>query len=139
VLHARIAGVVTDPEERARHLALSRLESDEAVAKQSLRQTVETLQVQGDSATERTGEGQLGQLGLHPGYDYGLTETERRVAMLVVAGLTNREVATQLFISQSLVQANLSRIYSKYGVRSWTELAAKVAERSHCRIDFESA
>jgi DNA-binding NarL/FixJ family response regulator len=48
---------------------------------------------------------------------------------MVVSGLTNREVAAQLFISPKTVEANLSKIYSKYGVRSRTELAARMAER----------
>jgi DNA-binding NarL/FixJ family response regulator len=47
----------------------------------------------------------------------------------VASGLTNREVAAQLFISPKTVEANLSKIYSKYGVRSRTELAARMAER----------
>jgi DNA-binding NarL/FixJ family response regulator len=38
-------------------------------------------------------------------------------------------VAAQLFISPKTVEANLSKIYSKYGVRSRTELAARMAER----------
>ena len=59
----------------------------------------------------------------------GLTATERRVAEMVASGLTNREVAAQLFISPKTVEANLSKIYSKYGVRSRTELATRMAER----------
>lgn len=52
-----------------------------------------------------------------------LTETERRVADLVAGGLSNPEVADSLFISRKTVEANLSRIYHKLGVRSRTELA----------------
>ena len=40
---------------------------------------------------------------------------------------TLREVADALFISPKTVQWNLSKIYRKLGVRSRTELAAKLA------------
>lgn len=53
-----------------------------------------------------------------------LTPTEARVAELVAAGRTNKEVAAELFMSVKTVEANLSRIYGKLGVRSRTELAA---------------
>jgi DNA-binding CsgD family transcriptional regulator len=56
-----------------------------------------------------------------------LTPTEERVAALVAAGRTYREVADALFISPKTVQWNLSKIYRKLGVRSRAELAAKLA------------
>lgn len=55
----------------------------------------------------------------------GLTPTERRVAELVAAGRTNKEVAAELFLTVKAVEANLSRIYRKLAVRSRTELAAR--------------
>ena len=58
-----------------------------------------------------------------------LTETERRVAELVADGLSNKEVATRLFISVRTVESNLSKVYTKLGLRSRTELARKMDER----------
>jgi DNA-binding CsgD family transcriptional regulator len=55
-----------------------------------------------------------------------LTETERRVAELVAAGLSNKEVAAQLFVSVRTVEANLSKVYAKLGVRSRGQLAARL-------------
>lgn len=55
-----------------------------------------------------------------------LTRTEQQVADLVALGRTNREVAAELFISPKTVEANLSRIYAKLGVRGRTELAARI-------------
>jgi DNA-binding CsgD family transcriptional regulator len=55
-----------------------------------------------------------------------LTPTEQRVAELVSTGLTNQEVADALFMSVRTVEANLSRIYHKLGVRSRTEVHAKL-------------
>jgi DNA-binding CsgD family transcriptional regulator len=53
-----------------------------------------------------------------------LTPTEQRIAQLVGEGKRNREIAEALFISVKTVEANLSRIFHKLGVRSRTELAA---------------
>ena len=64
------------------------------------------------------------------GTNEGLTPTERKVAQLVAAGRTNREVAAELFLSVKTVEAYLTRIYRKQGVRSRTELARVLLERS---------
>lgn len=47
-----------------------------------------------------------------------LTEREGDVLELVAQGLTNREVARQLFISPATVRKHLENIYEKLGVRS---------------------
>src|SRR5919108_2031193 len=52
-----------------------------------------------------------------------LTPTERRIAELVAEGKTNREVADAMFLSVKTVEANLSRVFHKLGVRSRTELS----------------
>lgn len=54
-----------------------------------------------------------------------LTPQETAVAALVASGLSNREVAAELFVSMKTVQYHLTRIYAKLGVRSRTELAAQ--------------
>ncbi len=54
-----------------------------------------------------------------------LTETERRVAELVAQGLSNKQVAAALFVTVRTVEAALTRIYRKLGVRSRTELARR--------------
>jgi DNA-binding CsgD family transcriptional regulator len=56
----------------------------------------------------------------------GLTAAERRVAVLVAAGRTNREVAAQLFLGERTVAGHLTRVYAKLGVRSRTELARRL-------------
>ena len=63
-----------------------------------------------------------------PRHDRELTAAERRVTGLVVKGRTNREVAAELFVTNATVEAHLTRIYRKLGVRSRTELARAVAE-----------
>ncbi|PXY22853.1 helix-turn-helix transcriptional regulator [Prauserella muralis] len=53
-----------------------------------------------------------------------LTPQEEAVAQLVARGLSNREVAAELFVTMKTVQYHLTRIYAKLGVRSRAELAA---------------
>ncbi|MBE1489361.1 helix-turn-helix transcriptional regulator [Plantactinospora soyae] len=52
-----------------------------------------------------------------------LTAQQRRIAELVAAGATNREVAAQLNLSTRTVDHHLRNIFSRLGVRSRTELA----------------
>ena len=75
--------------------------------------------------SERT-RAELERIGGRPAAPTELTATERRVANLVAEGRTNKEVADALFISVYTVEGNLTRIYRKLGIRSRTELAARV-------------
>jgi DNA-binding NarL/FixJ family response regulator len=70
---------------------------------------------------------ELGRVGLRRAPDE-LTASELRVAELAAAGLTNREVASAAFMSPKTVQANLTRVYRKLGIRSRAELGARMAE-----------
>jgi DNA-binding NarL/FixJ family response regulator len=56
-----------------------------------------------------------------------LTPTESCIASLVAAGRRNREIAAELYVSVSTVEAHLTRMYRKVGVRSRTGLAQLVA------------
>ncbi|MFI6058502.1 AAA family ATPase [Streptomyces sp. NPDC051286] len=53
-----------------------------------------------------------------------LTPQERQVATLVRQGLSNRDVAAQLFVSSRTVDFHLRNCYSKLGVSSRAELTA---------------
>jgi DNA-binding CsgD family transcriptional regulator len=55
-----------------------------------------------------------------------LTPTERRVAELAAGGRSNREIAAELFLAERTVEANLTWIYRKLGVRSRTQLARRL-------------
>jgi ATP/maltotriose-dependent transcriptional regulator MalT len=59
-----------------------------------------------------------------------LSTVERRVAVLVAEGATNREIAARLFVSVKTVEAALTRTYRKLGVRSRVDLARLAAVRS---------
>jgi DNA-binding NarL/FixJ family response regulator len=58
----------------------------------------------------------------------GLSAMEQRIVELVSAGRKTREVAAELHVSAKTVEWNLTRIYRKLGIRSRTELAARVNE-----------
>jgi DNA-binding NarL/FixJ family response regulator len=73
-------------------------------------------------------EDELRRASPRPRRDRELTSAERRVAALVAEGMTNREVAAQLFTTVATVEAHLTRIYRKLGLRSRTQLARAVAD-----------
>ncbi|MGH2727912.1 MAG: helix-turn-helix transcriptional regulator [Actinomycetota bacterium] len=75
--------------------------------------------------------GELDRVGLRRAAPLDLTETERRVAELVAAGRTNREVAAQMFVSPKTVEANLVRVYRKLGIGSRAELGAWHTSRTN--------
>jgi DNA-binding CsgD family transcriptional regulator len=56
-----------------------------------------------------------------------LSPQELQVAELVAAGLTNREIGDQLFLSRRTVGSHLYRIFPKLGITSRAELAAALA------------
>jgi DNA-binding CsgD family transcriptional regulator len=58
-----------------------------------------------------------------------LTPQELQVARFVAEGLTNREVAAQLFLSPRTIDFHLRNVYRKLGISSRTALA---------RLDFDS-
>ncbi|MDQ6876777.1 MAG: AAA family ATPase [Candidatus Dormibacteraeota bacterium] len=124
---------VPQPFERARTLLLEgtalRRAKQKRAARESLYSAQQLFQDLGVTLWERRAQAEITRLGrrrLDPGL---LTPTETRVADLVAAGQTNREVATRLFLSVKTVEASLSRIYQKVGVRSRAELAATLAPR----------
>jgi DNA-binding CsgD family transcriptional regulator len=55
-----------------------------------------------------------------------LTPQELQIALLVVDGARNQDVATSLFLSSKTVEAHLTRVYRKLGVTSRTQLAARL-------------
>ncbi|QYC41409.1 Putative HTH-type transcriptional regulator [Nonomuraea coxensis DSM 45129] len=56
----------------------------------------------------------------------GLTPQELSTATLVAHGLTNRQIAAELFISVKTVEYHIGKIYTKLGIGSRVALAAKV-------------
>ena len=59
-----------------------------------------------------------------PGSRHTLTRREREVAALAARGLTNRDIADQLFLSVRTVEVHVDHILTKLGFRTRTQLAA---------------
>jgi DNA-binding NarL/FixJ family response regulator len=62
-------------------------------------------------------------------FDVGLTPTERRVIGLVAQGLSNREIAQKLSVSQRTVESHVSNMLGKTGLGNRTELARWAIEQ----------
>jgi DNA-binding CsgD family transcriptional regulator len=62
------------------------------------------------------------------GWD-ALTEMERRVALLVAEGHTNRSAAEELVLSPSTISTHLRAVFSKLGVHSRVQLANLVLRK----------
>ncbi|RAY11576.1 hypothetical protein DPM19_30220 [Actinomadura craniellae] len=61
------------------------------------------------------------------GWD-SLTSTERKVTALVAQGLTNPQIADQMFVSAHTVKFHLRQVFRKLGIASRFELARLAAE-----------
>jgi DNA-binding CsgD family transcriptional regulator len=97
-------------------------------AAQSLREALQICERIGTTLWAARAAAELERLGRVDDPDE-LTATEARVARLAASGLTNREVATAAFMSQKTVEANMSRIFRKLGIRSRSQLATRLAAR----------
>ena len=121
-----------EPLERGRTLlvrgTLQRRNREKRPARESLTQALALFDELGARLWSERARAELTRIGGRaPATPGVLTPTEERVAALVAAGRTYREVADALFISPKTVQWNLSKIYRKLGVRSRAELAATLA------------
>ena len=59
----------------------------------------------------------------------GLTDRERTVLSSIFEGLTNKEIANQLQISESAVKSCLQNLFTKTGVRTRSQLVRVALER----------
>jgi transcriptional regulator of acetoin/glycerol metabolism len=60
-----------------------------------------------------------------------LRDSELGIARLVAEGLTNREVASRLFMSAHTVDFHLRQIYRKLGISSRVELTRRIVDSEH--------
>jgi DNA-binding CsgD family transcriptional regulator len=59
-----------------------------------------------------------------------LTSEELQVSLLLAEGRTTRETAAALFLSPKTVEYHLRHVYTKLGITSRAELAARLAGES---------
>jgi DNA-binding NarL/FixJ family response regulator len=74
-------------------------------------------------AAERAGFGDAAW----PGTNFGLTVRESEVASLLLGGLSNREIADALYISEHTVKTHLKAIFNKTEARSRGQAVARLA------------
>jgi DNA-binding CsgD family transcriptional regulator len=121
------------PLERARALltqgVIARRAKVRALAREALERAYGEFSGLGATLWAERAQSELRRLGGRTAAGTELTETERRVAELVATGVSNKAAAAALFVSVRAVEANLTRVYTKLGVRSRAELAARLAGR----------
>jgi DNA-binding CsgD family transcriptional regulator len=114
------------PLERGRTLlalgSVERRAKHRAAAREALTEAVELFDTLGAPLWAERAAAELARIPGRTPSRGGLTEGERRVAELVAGGLSNKEVAAQLFLAVSTVEGSLSKVYAKLGIRSRTEL-----------------
>jgi ATP/maltotriose-dependent transcriptional regulator MalT len=122
------------PFERARTLlalgSAERRAQHKRLARETLEQALAAFEQLGAPLWVEKTRSELGRIGgRRAPARGGLSETEARIAELAAAGRRNAEIAAALVISPKTVKWNLSKVYSKLGVRSRTELAAALSVR----------
>ena len=103
--------------------ALERRAKQKSAAKQTLEAALELLTLPGARLWAARAQDELSRIGLRRAVpSQGLTPAQTRVAEMVVGGMSNREIAGSLYMSERTVEAHLTRIYREFGVRSRTQL-----------------
>jgi len=67
------------------------------------------------------------------GSDLGLSERELEVCRLVARGLSNREIAAQLFVSEATVKTHVAHVLSRLGLRDRVQVTVFAYEHGIVR------
>lgn len=95
-------------------------------ARQTLGRALGVFEALGAQTWSELTQAEQGRIGGRAASPRELTSTEAGVAQLVAEGLTNREVAASMFLSEKTIETNLTRIYGKLAVGSRRQLARKL-------------
>ncbi len=120
LLAGRTLGGV-DPASAVAHLTEAYRLADAAGARRTADQAARELRGLGRRV------GRSGVRGASAGGIESLSRRERDVAELVAQGLTNKEIAARLFLSEKTIESHLSKAFAKLDVRSRAALAAQVS------------
>ena len=109
--------------------AALRRAGERRAAREHLRASLDTAQRCGATALVEHAREQLALSGARLRREAlsgpaALTPAERRVAELAAAGLTNRHIAEQLWVSRKTVEAQLGAVYQKLGISDRTALTS---------------
>ncbi|WP_319455805.1 MULTISPECIES: LuxR C-terminal-related transcriptional regulator [unclassified Mycobacterium] len=120
------------PFERARtQLLLGQLQRRQRrqdAASTTLTDALDTFERLGTPVWAERARAQLARTNVGPRDGAALTPSEQRVAELAASGMTNRDMASALFISPKTVEANLSRVYRKLEIHSRAELGRRMRD-----------
>ena len=128
VQHERVDMPFSLARTRLVHGQVLRRLGERRAARNSLDQARSTFEELGAPLWAERAREELARVPSRRSSGSALTPAESRVAELVAAGKTNHEVAQTLFVSEKTVEANLTRIYRKLGIRSRAALGARMRE-----------
>ncbi len=99
-----------------------------ADAREPLREALELARVCGADAVAVRAHEELVTAGARPRRDptesrSNLTASELRVARLAAEGMTNREIAQALFLTENTIETHLRSVFRKLDIRSRSQLA----------------
>jgi DNA-binding CsgD family transcriptional regulator len=100
---------------------------EKKLAEATLSEAARIFEELGSSLWAEQARAELTRVGLRRREPDELNETERRVAELAADGLSNQEIAQRAFLSVKTVEANLTRVYRKLGIRSRAGLARRLS------------
>ncbi len=108
--------------------ALQRRAKQKSAAKKTLEEALAILEALNATPHISRAQDQLARIGLRrPTPTDGITPVRARVTELVIAGMSNPEIANTLYISVRTVEAHLTKIYRDLGVRTRSQMIAAVA------------
>jgi DNA-binding CsgD family transcriptional regulator len=100
-----------------------------AAARASLERAVSAFDEIGSPGWVEEARSELARVGARrPQSEGELSPAERRVAELAAEGLSNKQIAQALHVTVKTVEAHLSHAYAKLGVRSRSQLAARLPD-----------
>lgn len=97
-----------------------------AAARRSLEKAADQLEQLGCWGWAERARAELARVSGRRSNVKDVTPSEQRVVDLAVRGLSNKEIAAQLFVSVYTVEAHLSHVYTKLGIRSRAQLTRHV-------------
>jgi DNA-binding NarL/FixJ family response regulator len=119
------------PLERARTLlalgVVRRQTQEKRAAREALEDAIGIFDELGARLWAEKAHAELRRISGRRSSEDDLTESERRVASLAARGRSNKEIAADLFMGVSTVEAHLSRVYRKLGIRSRSALGTQFA------------
>jgi two-component system, NarL family, response regulator LiaR len=74
--------------------------------------------------TQRSQEARIDEALQWPGRESGLTGRESELLSLLPTGMTNRELANHLYVSENTIKTQLRGLYAKLGVRNRAQAAS---------------